>query len=106
MQPGFRNFQDKVIAQQVVELFDKEFSSVRILLPHPLDVTEEKSLGQESSQRRLINRGRMLVHHGANLDHWFDQLLRCQDITQSQGGVEDLAHRACVDNATRVIKSL
>src|SRR5256886_9617629 len=69
-------------------------------------MTQKKSLGQESSQRRLINRGRVLIHHGANLDHWFDQLLRRQDITQAQGWVEDLTHCACVDDTAGVIEPL
>src|ERR1044071_382498 len=106
MQPSFWNLQDKILTQQVVELLDEVVSPVRIEFAHPLDVAQEKSLGQESSQRRLINRGRMLIHHGANLDHWFDQLLRRQDITESQGRVEDLTHCARVDNTTGIIKSL
>src|SRR5258707_8357755 len=69
-------------------------------------MTQEKSFGQESSQRRLINRGRMLIHHGANLDHRFDQLLRREDITQAQGWVEDLTHCACVDDTAGVIEPL
>src|SRR5438132_3993062 len=48
----------------------------------------------------------MLVHHCTNFDHWVDQLLRRQNITQSQGGVEDLSHCACVDNTACIIKPL
>src|SRR6266516_6463553 len=48
----------------------------------------------------------MLIHHSANLDYRFDQLLRCEDITQAQGWVEDLAHGAGVDDAPGVIESL
>src|SRR6266478_7362867 len=48
----------------------------------------------------------MLIHHSANLDYRFDQLLRCEDVTQAQGWVEDLAHGAGVDDAPGVIESL
>src|SRR4029450_7561853 len=48
----------------------------------------------------------MLIHYCPNLNHWFDQLLRRQHITQSQGAVEDLTHRARINNTTGVIKSL
>lgn len=106
MQTSFWNFQNKVLTQQIVELFDKVFSSVGVQFSHPLDVTQEKPLGEESGQRCLINRGGMLVHHRANFDHWFDQLFWRQDVTQAQGGIEDLTHCACVDNTTGVIKTL
>src|SRR5437899_8266116 len=48
----------------------------------------------------------MLIHHSANLDYRFDQLFRCEDVTQAQGWVEDLAHGAGVDDAPGVIESL
>src|SRR5207249_11644525 len=48
----------------------------------------------------------ILIHHSANLDYRFDQLLRCEDVTQAQGWVEDLAHGAGVDDAPGVIESL
>src|SRR6267143_833995 len=106
MQPSFRNFQNKVLTQQAVELLHEVFSPIRIQFSHALDVAQEESLGQESSQRCLINRGRMLVHHSTNFDHWLDQLLRRKNVTQSQGGIEDLTHCACVDNTAGVIQPL
>src|SRR5438093_3799582 len=48
----------------------------------------------------------MLIHHGSDLEHWFDQLFWRQDITQAQGGIENLTHSACVDNTSSVIKPL
>src|SRR6266496_4577633 len=48
----------------------------------------------------------MLVHHRPNLDHRFDQLVWRDDITQPQRWVQDLAHRACVDDATYIIQAL
>src|SRR5439155_11106630 len=48
----------------------------------------------------------MLIHHGANLDHRFDQLFRRQDITQAQGWIKNLTHCARVDDAASVIKPL
>src|SRR6266478_940342 len=48
----------------------------------------------------------MLIHHGPNLDHWFNQLLWRQDITQPQGWIENLAHRARVDDTTHIIEAL
>ena len=69
-------------------------------------MSEEKSLGQESGQRRLIDGRGVLVHDRPNLDHRFDQLMWRDDITQSQRWVQDLAHRAGVDDATDIIQAL
>src|SRR5438876_5986166 len=48
----------------------------------------------------------MLVHHRPNLNHRFDQLVWRDDITQPQRWVQDLAHRAGVDDATYIIQAL
>src|SRR5437016_11179978 len=48
----------------------------------------------------------MLIHHGSDFEHWFDQLFWRQDITQAQGRIEDLTHSAGVDNTSSVIKPL
>src|SRR4030095_556524 len=48
----------------------------------------------------------MLIHHGPNLDHWFNQCLWRQDIPQPQGWIENLAHRARVDDTTHIIEAL
>src|SRR6266480_1093146 len=48
----------------------------------------------------------MLIHDSANLDHRFDQLLRCEDVAQAQGRVENLTHCAGVDDTTGVIEPL
>src|SRR5215472_15859049 len=67
---------------------------------------QEESLGQESSQCRLIDCGRVLVHYSPNFNHWFDQLLWRHDIPQSQRRVQDLAHSTRIDNATHTIQAL
>jgi hypothetical protein len=36
-------------------LFDEEISSLGIDFSHPLDVTQEKALGDKTRQRRLID---------------------------------------------------
>src|SRR4029077_16129025 len=48
----------------------------------------------------------MLVHHGANFNHRFDQLMWRDDITQPQRWVQDLAHRARVDNTPHIVQAL
>src|SRR6266567_127062 len=48
----------------------------------------------------------MLVYHRPNLNHRFDQLVWRDDITQPQRWVQDLAHRARVDDATYIIQTL
>src|SRR5437762_2316840 len=48
----------------------------------------------------------MLIHHSANLDHRFDQLFRCKQVAQTQRGIKNLAHGACVDDTTGVIQPL
>src|SRR5262245_13481047 len=48
----------------------------------------------------------MLVHHRPNLNHRFDQLMWRDDIAQPQRWVQNLAHRACVDDTTYIIQAL
>src|SRR5438067_241889 len=48
----------------------------------------------------------MLVHHRSNLNHRVDQLVWRDDITQPQRWVQDLAHRARVDDMTYIIQAL
>src|SRR4030095_2124680 len=48
----------------------------------------------------------MLVHHRANLNHRFDQLMWRDDIAEPQRWVQDLAHRARVNDAADVIQAL
>src|SRR5436309_15132248 len=48
----------------------------------------------------------MLVHHRANLNHRFDELMWRDDITQPQGWVQNLAHRARVNDTTNIIQAL
>src|SRR5438874_8425209 len=48
----------------------------------------------------------MLVHHRSNLNHRVDQLVWRDDITQPQRWVQDLAHRARVDDTTYIIQAL
>ena len=48
----------------------------------------------------------MLIHHSPNLNHWFDQSLRRENVAQPQGWIEDLAHCASVDDAAGVIETL
>src|SRR6266566_6500256 len=48
----------------------------------------------------------MLVHHRPNLNHRLDQLVWRDDIAQPQRWIQDLAHRAGVDDATYIIQAL
>ena len=75
---------DESIAEQSIEFFDEELSSVGINLSHAFDMAEEKSFINETSKRGLINGGRVLVHRAADFGHRIAQLLRPNDIAQSQ----------------------
>ncbi len=61
VQSGFRNLQSETVTKQLIELFDEEISSLGIDFPHPLDVTEEKTLGDKTRQRRLVDWRRVLI---------------------------------------------
>ena len=72
IQASFRHLQSKYATKQLVELFDEAIPPLGIDFSHPFDVTEEKSLGDKSRQRGLINRGRMHVHCTADLCNRID----------------------------------
>jgi len=59
MQPSFWNFQDKILTQQVLNCSIKVFSPVRIEFRIRLMWLRKNPSVRNSSQRRLINRGRM-----------------------------------------------
>ena len=69
-------------------------------------MAQEKSLSDESRQRGLINRGRVLIHRAPDLDQRIDQLLWCNDVAQTQRGVKNLTHRSGVNHVAGVIESL
>ncbi len=54
----------------------------------------------------MIDRRGMLIHYRANLDHRFGQLFRSEDVTDAQRRIQNLAHRAGVNDAAAVIESL
>src|SRR5260370_33300021 len=95
-----------MITEQLVKLFDKEISSFRIQFPHPFNVAQEKPLSDESCQRCLVDRGRVLIHRTPNFSHRIDQLLRHNDIAETQGGIKNFTHRPRVNHTTGVVQSL
>jgi len=57
MQSGFRYLQNKMVREQLVELLDEKFPPIGVELSHPLDMTQEISVGDETGERCLIDRG-------------------------------------------------
>src|SRR5215470_535275 len=95
-----------MISQQFVELFDEEIPPLGIDLSHPLDMTQEKALGDKTRQSRLVDWRRMLIHCTADLDQRIDQRLWRNDIAQTQSGTKNLAHRSRINHSTGVIDPL
>src|SRR6266436_6922977 len=106
VQSGFRNLQSETVTKQLIELFNEEISSLGIDFSHPLDVTEEKALGDKTRQRRLVDRRRVLVHRTADLDQRIDQRLWGNDVAQAQRGTKNLAHRSRVNHSAGVVDPL
>src|SRR5437867_769775 len=106
MQAGVGRLDSEIFAEQTIEFFEKEIASIGVEFPHLLDVTEEKPFGDKSREGRLVDGRGMLVHDRANLDHWFDQLFRREQVAQAQRGTKNLAHRAGVNYPAGIIEPL
>src|ERR1700742_4024792 len=106
MQTGWRHFQNEIVAQPFLELFDKEYASFRIDFANPFHMAEKKSFGDETRQGRLINRRGVLVHDSADLDQGVDKLWRCDQKTEAQRWIEDLAHTGGVDHPSGMVQTL
>src|SRR5437016_12555284 len=106
MQTGWRYFQIEIVAQPFLELLDKEYASPRIEFAHPFHMAEEKSFGDETRQGSLINRGGVLVHDGAHLDESVDKLCGCDQKTEAQRWVKDLAHSAGINHPAGIVQTL
>src|SRR6476620_4435328 len=66
VQSSFRNLQSETVTKQFIELFDEEIATLGIDFSHTFDVTEKKALRDETGQRRLVDRGRVLIHRTAD----------------------------------------
>src|SRR4029077_13174973 len=106
MQTGRRYFQIEIIAQPFLELLDKEYASLGIEFADPFHMAEEESFGDETRQSSLINRWRMLVHYSAHLDEGVDKLWRCDQKTEAQRWIKDLAHSAGINHSARIDQTL
>src|SRR5213082_1385065 len=69
-------------------------------------MAEEKSFGDETRQGSLINRWGVLVHDSAHLDKGVDKLWRCDQKTEAQRWVKDLAHSAGINHPAGVVQTL
>src|SRR5262249_48276345 len=98
MQAGWRYFQIEIVAQPFLELFDKEEAPLSIEFADPFHMAEEKSFCDETRQRSLINRWRVLVHDSAHLDQSVNKLWRCDQKNEAQRWIEDLAHTGGIKN--------
>src|SRR5215469_15521230 len=92
VQTCFGNLQSETVTEQFIKLFDEEISSLRINLSHSLDMTEEKAVGDETRKGCLFDWRRMLVHCTSDFHKRIDQLLRSNDVSQTQGRTQNLAH--------------
>src|SRR5436189_4590416 len=106
MQTGRRYFQIEIIAQPFLELLDKEYASLGIKFADPFHMAEEKSFGDETRQGSLIDRGRVLVHDSAHLDEGVDKLWRCDQKTEAQRGIKDLAHSSSMNHSASSVPTL
>jgi len=88
------------VCRASVEFSDEELSPISIEFSHPFDMAEEKSFRDESSEGRLVNRGRVLIYHAPDLGQRIYQLFWRNETAQTQGGMEDLGHRPRVDHST------
>src|SRR5262245_50451867 len=96
----------EIVAQPFLELFDKEYASLGIEFADALHMAEEKSFSDETRQCRLVNRWGVLVHDGAHLDEGVDKLWRCDQKTEAQGWIKDLAHSAGINYAAGIVQTL
>src|SRR5439155_2750001 len=106
VQSGFRNLQSETVTKQLIELFDEEVSPLGIDFSHPLDVTQEKALGDETRKCRLVDRRRVLIHRTADLGQRINQRLWRNDVSQTQRGTKNLAHRSRVNHSAGVVDPL
>src|SRR6266487_1823311 len=69
-------------------------------------MAQEKSLGDETRKRSLVNRRRVLIHCAADFDQRIDQLLWRNDVAQPQGRIKNFTHRSGVNDPAEIVDSL
>src|SRR5207249_3916538 len=106
MQTGRRYFQIEIVAQPFLELLDKEYASPSIEFADPFHMAQEESFGDETRQGGLINRRGVLVHDRAHLDEGVDKFWRCDQKTEPQRWIKDLAHRAGIKHSAGIVQTL
>src|ERR1043166_9362125 len=106
MQTGWRYFQIEIVAQPFLELFDKKYASLGIEFADPFHMAEEKSFGDETPQGSVINRWGVLVHDRAHLDEGVHKFCRCDQKTEAQRRVKDLAHSAGINHPAGLVQTL
>src|SRR5205823_8563842 len=82
------------------------YASLGIEFAHAFHMADEKSVGDETRQASLMNRGGVLVHESARLDEGVDKLGRCDQKTEAQRWVKDLAHTASINHPAGVVQTL
>src|SRR5262245_189281 len=106
MQTGRSYFQIEIVAQPFLELFDKEYASLGINFADPFQMAEEKTFSDETRQGSLINRWGVLVHDSAHIDESVDKFCRCDQKTETQRRVKDLAHSAGINHPAGIVQTL
>ena len=95
-----------MVTKQFFELFDKKFSPLCVNLPHPFDMTQEKTVIDKSRQRCLVDGRGVLIHRTTDFDQCINQRLWRNDVAQSQRGTKNLADRPCVNHSTSFVDPL
>src|SRR6188472_3487169 len=106
MQAGRGYFQIEIVAQPFLELFDEEYAPLGIDFADPFHMAEEKSFGDKTRKGSLINRWGVLVHDSAHLDEGVDKLWPCDQKTEAQRWVKDLAHSAGINHPAGIVQTL
>src|SRR5215471_6419904 len=106
VQTGWRHFQIEIVAQPLLELFNKEYASLGIEFADPFHMAEKESFSDEPRQGSLINRRGMLVHNSAHLDEGVDKIWRCDQKTETERWIKDFAHRAGINHPAGIVQTL
>src|SRR6187399_3600879 len=69
-------------------------------------MAEKKSFGDETRQGSLVNRWRVLVHDSTHLNQGVDKLWRCDQKTEAQRWIKDLAHGAGINHPAGIVQTL
>src|SRR6266851_97354 len=88
------------------EQIEKQRVSLRVLATATPDVRVKRAALEEERQSRLIEQRQMIVAQVFELDESVQQRVRHHDVAEAQGGEEDFAECAGVDQAPACVEAL